>query len=102
MGVFALYEKDITDNKELEDLLQKVNELARIGGWEMDLQNNTLFWSDITKEIIEVSPDFIPGIEMAIAFYLKKPIKINAYGKKNSTIVNCFIGGGNITLAGPE
>lgn len=26
--------KDITDNKELEDLLQKVNELARIGGWE--------------------------------------------------------------------
>jgi PAS domain S-box-containing protein len=61
--------KDITDNKELEDLLQKVNELARIGGWEVDLQNITLFLSDITKEIIEVSPDYIPNIETAIAFY---------------------------------
>lgn len=61
--------KNITDKKELEDLLQKVNELARIGGWEIDLQNNTLFWSDITKEIIEVSPNYIPEIEKAIAFY---------------------------------
>ncbi|HCQ12931.1 PAS domain S-box protein, partial [Flavobacterium sp.] len=61
--------KDITDKKELEHLLQKVNELARIGGWEVDLQNRTLFWSDITKEIIEVAPDYVPEIETAIGFY---------------------------------
>ncbi len=61
--------KDITEKKELENLLKKINELARIGGWEMDLQNNTLFWSDVIKEIIEVSPDYIPEIETSIAFY---------------------------------
>ncbi len=63
--------KDITDKKELEYLLQKVNELARIGGWEVDLQNNTNFWSDITKEIHEVAPDYIPNVQSGIAFYKK-------------------------------
>ncbi len=63
--------KDITEKKELEDLLQKVNELARIGGWEVDLQNNTVFWSDITKEIHEVASDYIPVIQTAVAFYKK-------------------------------
>ena len=63
--------KDITEKKELEDLLQKANELARIGGWEVDLQTNTVFWSDITKEIHEVAQDYIPEINTGIAFYRK-------------------------------
>ena len=61
--------KDITDKKELENLFKKTNELARIGVWEVDLQNNTILWSDITKEIHEVAPDYIPDLETAIDFY---------------------------------
>lgn len=61
--------KDITDKKELENLFKKTNELARIGGWEFDLQNNTILWSDITKEIHEVAPNYVPDLETAIDFY---------------------------------
>ncbi len=51
---------DITEKKELEELLEKSNKMARIGSWEIDVVNSTVFWSDITKEIREVAPDFIP------------------------------------------
>lgn len=61
--------KDITDKKELEDLLNKANELAGIGGWEVDFQNKTVFWSDITKEIHEVAPDYVPDLHTGINFY---------------------------------
>jgi PAS domain S-box-containing protein len=61
--------KDITDKKELEKLFKKTNELARIGGWEVDLQNNTILWSDITKEIHEVAQDYIPDLQTGIDFY---------------------------------
>lgn len=64
--------RDITEKKELENLLKKSNELARIGGWEVDLQNNTVFWSDITKEIHEVAPDYIPITETGFTFYKKE------------------------------
>ncbi|WP_264522179.1 PAS domain S-box protein [Flavobacterium sp. N1994] len=76
--------KDITEKKELEELLQKANELARIGGWEVDIPNNTIFWSDITKEIHEVDPDYIPKLKSGVHFY-KKGIsrnKINKYIKQ--------------------
>jgi PAS domain S-box-containing protein len=63
--------KDITEKKELEDLLQKANKLARIGGWELDLEKNTVFWSEITKEIHEVETDYIPDLETGLSFYKK-------------------------------
>ena len=61
--------KDITDKRELEDLLNKANTLARIGIWEFDVVRETLYWSDITKEIHEVGPDYHPDITAAINFY---------------------------------
>jgi PAS domain S-box-containing protein len=63
--------KDITEKKELEDLLQKANELARIGGWEVDIQKNIVFWSDITKEIHEVETDYVPDLQSGLNFYKK-------------------------------
>ncbi len=61
--------QDITEKKKLEDLLDKANNLARIGSYEVDLQKNTLYWSDITKQIHEVESDFIPDVETALDFY---------------------------------
>ncbi|MEJ7692643.1 PAS domain S-box protein [Daejeonella sp.] len=60
---------DITAKKELQDLLDKSNKRARIGNYELDLIKNTIHWSDITKEIHEVSADYIPDLETAINFY---------------------------------
>lgn len=59
--------KDITEKKSLEDILNKSNRLARIGSWEINLQNGTVYWSDITKEIREAEPDFIPTFEKGIS-----------------------------------
>ncbi len=60
---------DITEKKKMEAILDKSNRLARIGSWEIDVVNNTVFWSDITKEIREVEPDFIPQLNEGISYF---------------------------------
>ena len=66
--VFAVA-KDITEKKSLEDNLDKATTLARIGSWEVDLVNNTAYFSKITKAIHEVDDDFVPTVETGINFY---------------------------------
>ncbi|TVR29410.1 MAG: PAS domain S-box protein, partial [Balneolaceae bacterium] len=61
--------KDITDQKELEDLLKQANRLAKIGSWEVDLINNEVYWSDITREIHEAGPGFEPDLETRVNYY---------------------------------
>lgn len=68
-GLFFCVGKNISDKKEMESLLNKANELARIGGWELDRIKNTVYWSQITREIHEVEPDFVPDLITAIGFY---------------------------------
>ncbi|HLP10911.1 MAG TPA: PAS domain-containing sensor histidine kinase [Flavobacteriales bacterium] len=61
--------RNITERKNLERLYQNANKLSRLGSWELDVQLNKLYWSDITKEIHEVDMDFEPDIETGINFY---------------------------------
>lgn len=68
--------QDITEtkNKEIfhiknEVLLQKTNEVASIGSWEVDLVSMTVSWSEMTKKIHEVDKEYNPKIETAINFY---------------------------------
>jgi PAS domain S-box-containing protein len=65
--------RNINERKELEELLKKANTLARIGGWELNVEQGTLYWSDITKEIHEVGYDYTPDLEKAIHFYTEGP-----------------------------
>lgn len=68
-GLIFCVAKDITDKKELEQLLKKATTLARIGSWEIDMVKGAVYWSDITREIHEVSPGFIPDLDTASSFY---------------------------------
>ncbi len=61
--------RDVTNRKELENLLQKTNTLARIGSWEVNLIHNTIYWSDIIYEIHEVPEGFKPQLSESINFY---------------------------------
>ncbi|WP_026464621.1 PAS domain-containing sensor histidine kinase [Adhaeribacter aquaticus] len=61
--------QDVTEKRRLEELLTKANYLAQIGSYELDLVNNTLFWSEITKEIHEVKKNYKPTLEAALNFY---------------------------------
>jgi PAS domain S-box-containing protein len=66
--IFAVA-KNITEKKDLEVVLGKANQLARMGSWEFDVEMSALFWSDITKEIHEVSFEFLPSLENAMQAY---------------------------------
>ena len=61
--------RDVTKRKELEALLHKSYELARIGSWEIDFLKETVYWSEITKEIHETETDFVPDLATGLNFY---------------------------------
>jgi len=61
--------RDITEEKELKDLLEQANRLAKIGSWEVDIINNEHYWSDVTREIHEVKSDYQPNMDDGIHFY---------------------------------
>lgn len=65
----VIYLEDITADKRELELLQKAETVARIGGWEVDLQKNSLYWTKTTKDIHEVPEDFVTDLAQGINFY---------------------------------
>ncbi len=61
--------KDITQTKDLEDILKNASFLAKVGGWEVDLISGKHHWSAMTREIHEVDDSFEPDFEKAFLFY---------------------------------
>jgi PAS domain S-box-containing protein len=57
-------------------LLDETGRLARVGGWEIDLKANTLYWSETTYKIHEIEPDFVPNLETAINFYTPEAVPV--------------------------
>mgnify|MGYP002624038383 CR=1 FL=1 len=52
-------------------LLAESQALARVGGWELDLSTNDLFWTTETFRIHDTSPRlYTPTVESAIDFYV--------------------------------
>jgi PAS domain S-box-containing protein len=67
---------DITKRRRAEEnllktkqLLEQTSKMSKVGGWEKNLLNGEDNWSDVTKEIHEVEPDFVPDMKNAIGFY---------------------------------
>ncbi len=50
-------------------LLDRITEVSGVGGWELSLETQSLFWTDQTKRIHEVPLDYEPNLETALAFY---------------------------------
>jgi len=59
-------ERELTRSR---DLLEKAEQLAAVGGWELDLRSNDLRWTDGTREIFEVGADYEPTLSAALEFY---------------------------------
>lgn len=73
---FMLIATDINDRKTAalqlarqQDMLEQMSLLGSIGAWEVDLLNNKLYWSSMTKKIHEVPSDYQPNLSSAIYFY---------------------------------
>ncbi|KYG71950.1 PAS domain-containing sensor histidine kinase [Roseivirga echinicomitans] len=76
IGGILMYTADITTIKKKEhlltryqDLLEKTNEVASIGTWEIDLKKMSVTWSPVTRAIHEAEEGFEPNIETGINFY---------------------------------
>ncbi len=68
-GLYYAYFDDVTKEKITLDLSLQAERTAKIGSWEVDFINHRLFWSDMTREIHEVSKNYIPSLETGIEFY---------------------------------
>ena len=68
--------RDISDQKEREQELQRsrdhllrTEEMADVGGWELDVETSELRWTNGTRRIHEVSDDYDPTLEEALSFF---------------------------------
>ncbi|GEN77372.1 response regulator [Chryseobacterium hagamense] len=61
-----LLEKDLLYTKKI---LEQTSAVAQVGGWEVNLKNQSVFWSDTTKEIHKVAPGYQPEFQEALHFY---------------------------------
>lgn len=52
-----------------QDLLERSNQAARIGTWEVELATLKVSWSSVTYQIHEVDQSYVPVIDEAILFY---------------------------------
>lgn len=59
-------ERDLLYTKKM---LEQTSAVAQVGGWEVNLKTNSLVWSQTTKEIHKIDPDFQPDIQNALGFY---------------------------------
>jgi PAS domain S-box-containing protein len=69
-------EKQVAERKQAEqalrrshDLLNLTGQIARVGGWELDLETQTLNWSEEVYRIHEVDPATRLNVAEAINFY---------------------------------
>lgn len=59
-------ERDLVYAKKM---LEQTSAVAQVGGWEVDLKNNSVFWSRTTKEIHKIDAEFQPDFNNALGFY---------------------------------
>ncbi|RZM28951.1 MAG: PAS domain S-box protein [Pedobacter sp.] len=76
-GLIYSVAKDITDKKELEQLLLNSNSLARIGSWEQTFPEKKVSWSIITREIMDADSGYLPTEDMPLgAFYPQEAMEM--------------------------
>jgi PAS domain S-box-containing protein len=73
-GIAAI--QDITERRQAqvaleksESLLSETQQLAKVGGWELDLDSQEVRWTEEVYRIHDVPLDFEPNLENALSFY---------------------------------
>ncbi|MDD3877467.1 MAG: response regulator [Bacteroidales bacterium] len=55
--------------KKSIDLLNRIGSMAKIGGWEYDVETNKVTWTKQVFEILEVDSNYVPQIEKDVNFF---------------------------------
>ena len=69
---------DVTEQKKAEEeliqntqLLNTSQSIAKLGGWELDVTSNNLFWTAETYRIHDTSPEeFNPTVDAGVSYFL--------------------------------
>lgn len=75
---------------------------VKIGIWEIDLEKDTVYWDYITRQILEVSKDYVPTFELAIDFITEKESRekfVNLYQNAITNQTPIIIGKFQVTTA---
>ena len=82
---------DITERKNAEtqllyseELLNETGDMARVGGWEINLNEQTVYWTRTTKMIHEVPLDYEPTLEEALQFFPGQSNKLISQAVKDA------------------
>jgi PAS domain S-box-containing protein len=62
----CLVDKEVIRTKRL---LEQTNRVAVIGGWEVDLLNKQVYWTEMTMQIHELPADHVLSVDGGIEFY---------------------------------
>jgi PAS domain S-box-containing protein len=57
------------EHQRQERLLEASYDLADIGHWEFNVEDENLFWSPQVKQLHEVTQDFVPDFESTLSFF---------------------------------
>jgi PAS domain S-box-containing protein len=79
------------DLERTKKILEQTNRVAHVGGWEFDLVNQKISWTEETKRIHGVPPDFEPDLTTGINFY-KAGESRDAISKAITQAINKGIG----------
>lgn len=67
---------DATDLQYYEKMASRMSEIAKIGSWELNLKENgepsKIYWSPVTRKILEVNSEYDPFITQGSEFYTKE------------------------------
>ncbi|MBS1251651.1 MAG: Cyclic di-GMP phosphodiesterase response regulator RpfG [Anaerolineales bacterium] len=55
--------------RKSEAILNETQKLAKVGGWELDLETRERTWTEEVSRICEVAPDYNPTFETGFSFY---------------------------------
>lgn len=73
---FIGFRRDLTQLKQMgaalrrsQEFLEQTGQVARVGGWEIEVETKTLRWTAETYRIHGVALDYEPTVEEAVNFY---------------------------------
>jgi PAS domain S-box-containing protein len=62
--------RDVTETQRMQRLMTHTERTAHVGGWELPVPSEYVYWSDEVYRLHEVEPEeFIPNVSRAISFY---------------------------------
>ncbi len=57
------------EQKQQIDLLNQASALAKVGYWELDIDREQVYWSEVTRKIHETEKEYNPRLQEGINFY---------------------------------